>query len=134
MTEEHLTDEIHLDSLLKAQLETAEQIANFMSSITIDLFDKPDFLIDIHREIMWNNRGDPFGKYDLVIPNLVVPDKNNLRFSVLSAIITKTTYQVYTNTRCYDDNVKTTINNIKNRLEAYFSIFGFTVEKRYDYR
>ena len=112
-----------MDSLLKAQLETAEQIANFMSSITIDLFDKPGFFIGIHREIMWNNRGDPFGKYDLV-----VPDKNNLRFSVLSAIITETTYQVYTNTRFYDNNVKTTINNIKNRLEAYFSIMGL-VEK-----
>jgi len=112
-----------MDSLLKAQLETAEQIDNFMSGIPIDLFDKPDFFIGIHREIMWDNRGDPFGKYDLV-----VPDKNNLRFSVLSAIITKTTYQVHTNTRFYDDNVKTTINNIKNRLEAYCSIMGL-VEK-----
>lgn len=112
-----------MDSLLKAQLETAEQIANFMSGIPIDLFDKPDFFIGIHREIMWNNRGDPFGKY-----NLVVPDKNNLRFSVLCAIITKTTYQIHTNTRCYDDNVKTTINSIKDRLEAYFGIMGL-VEK-----
>lgn len=112
-----------MDSLLKAQLETAEQIANFMSGIPIDLFDKPDFFIGIHREIMWNIYGEPFGKY-----NLVVPDKNNLRFSVLYAIITKTTYQIHTDTRCYDDNVKTTINSIKDRLEAYFGIMGL-VEK-----
>lgn len=115
-----------MDTLLKAQLETAEEIYKLMSGIPIDLFGKPDFFIDIHKEIMWTNRGDPFGKYDLV-----VPDKNKLRFSVLSAIITKTTYQVHTNTRYYDDNVKTTVNSIKNKLEAYFGMMGLVGKIEY---
>jgi len=111
-----------VNKILDAQLNAGAQIEKFISDIPLDLLGKHDFGIGIKKDIRWGR--DPHGVYELY-----VPDEYNLLHTVLTATITKTTYQISTNTLFYDDKVRDGINSIKNKLEAYFGILGL-VEKR----
>jgi hypothetical protein len=108
--------------ILDAQLEAGTQIEKFISDIPLDLLGKHDFGIGIKKDIRWGR--DPHGVYELY-----VPDENKILHAVLTAIITKSTYQITTYTLFYDDKIVDGIDNIKNKLEAYFSILGLA-EKR----
>lgn len=112
-----------VNKILDAQLKAGEQMDKFMSDIPLDLLGKHGFGIGIRKNIKWDKR-DPYGVYELA-----VPDEYNILHTVLTATITKTTYQISTNTLFYDDKVRDGINSIKGKLEAYFGILGL-VEKR----
>lgn len=110
------------NKILDAQLNAGAQIEKFISDIPLDLLGKHDFGIGIKKDIRWGH--EPHGVYELY-----VPDENKILHAVLTAIITKSTYQITTYTLFYDDEIINGIDNIKSKLEAYFGILGL-VEKR----
>lgn len=111
-----------VNKILDAQLNAGAQIEKFISDIPLDLLGKHDFGIGIKKDIRWGR--EPHGVYELY-----VPDENKILHAVLTAIITKSTYQITTYTLFYDNEIIDGIDNIKNKLEAYFGILGL-VEKR----
>lgn len=111
-----------VNKILDAQLNAGAQIEKFISDIPLDLLGKHDFGIGIKKDIRWGR--EPHGVYELY-----VPDENKILHAVLTAIITKSTYQITTYTLFYDNEIIDGIDNIKSKLEAYFGILGL-VEKR----
>ena len=111
-----------VNKILDAQLNAGAQIEKFISDIPLDLLGKHDFGIGIKKDIRWGR--EPHGVYELY-----VPDENKILHAVLTAIITKSTYQITTYTLFYNDEIIDGIDNIKSKLEAYFGILGL-VEKR----
>ena len=111
-----------VNKILDAQLNAGAQIEKFISDIPLDLLGKHDFGIGIKKDIRWGR--EPHGVYELY-----VPDENMILHAVLTAIITKSTYQITTYTLFYNDKIIDGIDNIKSKLEAYFGILGL-VEKR----
>lgn len=111
-----------VNKILDAQLNAGAQIEKFISDIPLDLLGKHDFGIGIKKDIRWGR--EPHGVYELY-----VPDENKILHAVLTAIITRSTYQITTYTLFYDDEIIDGIDNIKNKLEAYFGILGL-VEKK----
>lgn len=105
------------NKITNAQLDAGAQIEKFISDIPLDLLGKHDFGIGIKKDIRWGH--DPYGVYELY-----VPDENKILHAVLTAIITESTYQITTYTLFYDDKIIDEIDNIKNKLEAYFGILG----------
>lgn len=111
------------EKMMDVQLKIGEQIDKFMSDIPLNLFGKHDFFIGIRKNINWDKL-DPYGMYELS-----VPDEYNMLHTVLTAIITKNTYKITTYTLFYDDKIIDGIDDIKNKLEAYFGILGLVEDR-----